>query len=62
MEEFIPPVYPKQPEQLEKLIEIFKHSFLTKNLSMYDLKVIADAMFLKTYERNELIIRYGDIG
>ncbi len=62
MEEFVPPVYPKEEEQLTKLIDIFKNSFLTKNLSMYDLKLIADAMFLKSFERNDLIIKYGDLG
>lgn len=62
MEEFVPPVYQKSPEELAKLMEILKTSFLTKHLSMYDMKIIADAMFIKSFLRNELIIKYGDVG
>lgn len=43
-------------------MEILKTSFLTKNLSQFELKIIADAMYLKTYQRNDMIIRYGDAG
>lgn len=43
-------------------MEILKTSFLTKTLSLYEIKLIADAMYMKTYQRNDMIIRYGDIG
>ncbi|CDW84420.1 camp-dependent protein kinase regulatory [Stylonychia lemnae] len=62
MQEFTPPVHQKSEEQLQKLMEILKTSFLTKNLSLFELKIIADAMYLKKFQRNDLIIRYGDIG
>jgi cAMP-dependent protein kinase regulator len=39
-----------------------RKSFLTKNLSEVDLKILGDAMYKKTYVRNDLIIKYGDIG
>ena len=35
---------------------------MTKNLTQYELKIIVDAMYLKKYSRNELIIKYGDLG
>ncbi|CDW80229.1 camp-dependent protein kinase regulatory subunit [Stylonychia lemnae] len=62
MEEFNPPVYQKTQDQLEKLTNVLKNSFLTKNLTQFELKIIADAMFLKQFKRNELIIKYGDLG
>jgi len=49
MKEFNPPVHPKSEEQLQKLMEILKTSFLTKNLSQFELKIVADAMYLKKY-------------
>lgn len=39
-----------------------KKSFLTKNLSDADLKILVDAMYKKSYVRNDQIIRYGDVG
>lgn len=62
MEDFIPPVYEKSPEQIKKLIEILKNNFLTKNISQFELKLLADAMQLKFFKRNDMIIRYGDVG
>jgi cAMP-dependent protein kinase regulator len=62
MEEFIPPVYEKSQDQIIKLIEILKNNFLTKNLSQFELKLLADAMQLRFYKRNDMIIRYGDVG
>eukprot|EP00347_Sterkiella_histriomuscorum_P018959 403343503 len=62
MEEFIPPVHQKTQEQTQRIIESLRSSFLTKNLSQFELKIIADAMYLRKFERNDLIIRYGDLG
>jgi cAMP-dependent protein kinase regulator len=62
MDDFVPPVYEKSPDQIQKLIEILKNNFLTKNLSQFELKILADAMQLRFYKRNDMIIRYGDVG
>ena len=43
-------------------MEILKNIFLTKNLSPIDIKVIADAMYIKEYEDGVDIITYGDLG
>ncbi len=62
VEEFKPPVYPKTPEATETLMGMLRKSFLTTNMNPDQLKVIADAMFLKVFKQNEVIIRYGDVG
>lgn len=62
LEEFIPPIYQKSVDQSKRIIEIFEKSFLTKNLSAFDLKILADAMYQKSFKRNDLIIKYGDFG
>ena len=62
MDDFVPPVYEKSPEQIKKLIDILKNNFLTKNISQFELKLLADAMQLKFFKRNDMIIRYGDVG
>jgi hypothetical protein len=62
VEDFKPPVHQKPPQQTEKIIEILKKTFLTKNLSQYEIKTIADAMYHKKFEKDEKIINYGDIG
>eukprot|EP00347_Sterkiella_histriomuscorum_P012552 403368129 len=62
MDDFIPPVHPKTTEQTQRLMQILKTSFLTKNLSQFELKIIADAMYLRSFQRNDMIIRYGDQG
>ena len=50
MVDFIPPTYPKTKEQTDKIIEVLKKSFLTKNLSQFEIKVIADAMNLRNFQ------------
>lgn len=62
MEEFVPPVHVKSAEQTERLMEALKSSFLTKNLTSFELKIVADAMYLRRFERGDLIIRQGDEG
>jgi len=62
MEHFKAPVYEKSPDQLAKLLSILKKSFLTKNLSDSDLKIIGNAMQKKTYKEDDIIIKYGDDG
>jgi signal-transduction protein with cAMP-binding, CBS, and nucleotidyltransferase domain len=62
MEDFQPPHYHKTPEQMEKLTSILKKSFLTKNLTNFEIKIIADAMYQKQYVKGDFIIRYGDMG
>ncbi len=41
---------------------MLKKSFLTQNLNPLDIKVIADAMYKKSYNRGDTIIKYGDMG
>lgn len=62
MEEFVPPVHAKSQEQTERIMENLKSSFLTKNLSQFELKIVADAMYLRKFSRGDLIIRQGDEG
>ena len=62
MAEFVPPIYPKNKTELDAILALLRNSFLTKNLNHKELKIIADAMFLKQYKAGEVIIRYGEIG
>lgn len=62
MEEFVPPIYPKDKADIDAIMALLRNSFLTKNLSTKEIKIIADAMFLKTYKKGEIIIRYGELG
>jgi signal-transduction protein with cAMP-binding, CBS, and nucleotidyltransferase domain len=62
VEEFSPPTYVKTSVQMERLMEVLKKSFLTKNLTNFEIKIIADAMYLKTFLKDESIIRFGDLG
>ena len=39
-----------------------KKSFLTKALSSRQLKILADAMFLREYKAKDIICKFGDIG
>lgn len=55
-------MHPKSSEESEKLVKLFTHSFLTKNLDTKERKTLADAMFAKKFAAGESIIRYGDIG
>jgi CRP-like cAMP-binding protein len=61
-QQYIAPVHPKQPLDTERLLQLFTHSFLTKNLDQRELKTLADAMFARKFSAGENIIRYGDIG
>lgn len=45
MKEFVPPVYPKPNESLEKLESLFQTSFLTKDIDRKNHTVLAKAMF-----------------
>jgi hypothetical protein len=56
------PSYPKSPEQLSEIIALLKKSFLTKNLSEKEIEKLAGAMKPRLFQKDELIIRYGDIG
>lgn len=55
-------MYSKTPEQMEKLMGILKKSFLTKNLTNFEIKIIADAMYPKRFVKDDCIITYGDLG
>lgn len=43
-------------------MENLKSSFLTNNLTQFELKIVADAMYLRKFSRGDLIIRQGDEG
>lgn len=47
---------------MDKLMAILKRSFLTKNLTNFEIKIIADAMYKKQYYKDDCIIQYGDLG
>lgn len=57
---FTPPVYEKKGEQINDIMNMLRKSFLTKNMDAFELKIIADAMFEKTFTKGETIIKYGD--
>lgn len=59
---FVPPVHQKQEEDTEKLTDLFKNSFLTKNIDEKEHKTLANAMFQKKFQAGDPIIKYGDIG
>jgi cAMP-dependent protein kinase regulator len=59
---FVPPVHEKQDEDTQRLVDLFKNSFLTKNIDEKEHKTLANAMFQKKFKAGDPIIRYGDIG
>ena len=62
MREFIPPVHPKSKANEERLVDLLKHSFLTKGMEERHLLVLAKAMFPRNFAQNQCIIRYGEMG
>lgn len=56
------PNFSKPPEQVKEIITLLKKSFLTKNLSESEIEKLAGAMKPKTFKKDELIIKYGDMG
>ena len=62
MQEFVPPIYPKNKTDIDAIMALLRNSFLTKNLTHKEIKIIADAMFLKTYKAGDVIITYGEMG
>ena len=56
------PVVEKSQTEIDELSELFKTSFLTKDLDPSQHEVLAKSMFKKQFKRGELIIRYGDVG
>ena len=62
IENYIPPRFPKLQEQMDLITSTLKKSFLTKNLSYYQIKTCAEAMQLRHYQVDENIVTYGDFG
>ena len=62
MVEFVPPIYSKNKTDIDAIMALLRNSFLTKNLSTKEIRIIADAMFLKTFKKGDVIIRYGEMG
>lgn len=62
LENFKPPYFYKTHDQLESIITTLKKSFLTKNLTYLEVKSLAEAMVSKKYQKDEIIVKYGDFG
>jgi signal-transduction protein with cAMP-binding, CBS, and nucleotidyltransferase domain len=56
------PVHYKSPEQTAEIIALLNKSFLTKNLSQTEIEKLAGAMVPRVFKKDDLIIKYGDIG
>jgi CRP-like cAMP-binding protein len=56
------PNYPKPAEQTQEILNLLKKSFLTAKLSESEVQKIAGAMQPKEFKKDEIIIRYGDMG
>ena len=56
------PYYKKSPEETQEIIALLNKSFLTKNLSSSEVEKLAGAMKPRIFQKDELIIKYGDIG
>lgn len=56
------PNYKKTKKQLDEILPLMKKSFLTKNLNEEEMTKLAGAMKPQTFLKNELIIKYGDVG
>lgn len=52
----------KTKEQLNEILPLLQKSFLTKNLCEQELTKLAGAMKPQIFFKNELIIKYGDVG
>lgn len=59
---YVPPVFEKEPDQTERLVNLYRESFLTKSLDETQLKSLADAMDKRSFKSGDAIIKYGDIG
>lgn len=49
-------------DELAEIIPLLKDNFLTKNLNEEEISCLAQAMTKKTFDKGELIIKYGDMG
>lgn len=56
------PNFKKTKKQLDEILPLIKKSFLTKNLSDEEMMKLAGAMKPQKFLKNELIIKYGDVG
>ena len=56
------PYFKKSVEETNEIIALLNKSFLTKNLSSEEVKKLAGAMKPRIFQKDELIIKYGDIG
>ncbi|CAJ1392195.1 unnamed protein product [Effrenium voratum] len=67
-EEWVPPSYPKSPEEKQQLRQVIESSHDSKlrmmfgNLSPKGLEKVVEAMFCKLLAKRETIIKYGDEG
>ncbi len=60
--QFKPPVHSKSNDCLKKIISLLDKSFLFKNLEMSEKTVIALAMEIKKYKKNDMVIKQNDDG
>lgn len=55
-------VYPKSDEQRRRLRDAVKHTLLFRSLDQEQMQVVLDAMFEKTVENGDHVIKQGDDG
>lgn len=60
--EFKPVVFPKSEDQANSILSRIIQSFLFNSLDSKELKIIIDAMELKKFNKDEIIINQGDHG
>mmetsp|Transcript_12916 Transcript_12916/g.20015 ORF Transcript_12916/g.20015 Transcript_12916/m.20015 type:complete len:153 (+) Transcript_12916:336-794(+) len=56
------PVFKKTPEQMNEILPLLRGNFLTKSLQSEEIERIAQSMKPQSFEKGEVIIRYGDTG
>lgn len=56
------PYYPKPPEEILEIVTLLQKSFLCQKLELKDVERIAGAMKPRAFEKDQLIIKYGDDG
>lgn len=59
---FVPPVIPKNKEQIAQIRQTLKRTFMFTDLDEKNQEIVIEAMAIKTFLPNEVVIRQGDQG
>ncbi len=59
---FVPPVIPKTKTQINLIRQTLKRSFMFTDLDEKDQEIVIEAMAIKTFQPNDVVIRQGDQG